>query len=85
MLCCNCKHKHYDPCEDTMVCDLFEDDFPEEYERKDGEGCIFNENTIKGRIKAKEEAIIEFYKEMLEEIERERGSNDIPGRTQTES
>lgn len=73
MLCCNCKHKHYDYCEDTMVCDLFEDDFPEEYERKDEEGCIFNEVTIVSRLKQKESEFINFIEGMAEEIERERG------------
>ena len=55
MLCSKCKHKHYDYAEDCMMCDLFDDEFPEEYERKDESGCIFNERTIVSRIKAKEE------------------------------
>lgn len=73
MLCCNCKHKHYDYCEDTMVCDLFEGDIPEECQRKDEEGCIFNEATIVSRIQQKELEFINFYKEMFEDIVKERG------------
>lgn len=68
MLCSKCKHKHFDYCEDCMVCDLFEDDFPEEYERKDERGCIFNERTIVSRIKVKEEEYYQFAKEMYQNI-----------------
>lgn len=66
MLCSKCKHKHYDYCEDCMECDLFADEFPEEYERKDECGCIFNERTIVSRIKAKEEEYHQFVKEMYQ-------------------
>ena len=66
MLCSKCKHMHYDYCEDCMECDLFEDDFPEEYQRKDEEGCIFNERTIISRLKAKEEEEKKFYDRLAE-------------------
>lgn len=66
MLCSDCKHKHYDYCEDCMECDLFEDEFPEEYERKDECGCIFNERTIVSRLKAKEEQERQFYQGLAE-------------------
>lgn len=72
MLCSKCNHKHYDYCEDCMECDLFEDEFPEEYERKDENGCIFNERTIVSRLKAKQEQEIKFYKKMYEDIVAER-------------
>lgn len=71
MLCSKCTHKHYDYADDCMECDLFEYEFPEEYERKDEEGCIFNERTIISRLKAKEEREIEFYKKMGEDIARD--------------
>lgn len=66
MLCSKCNHKHYDYCEDCMECDLFEDEFPEEYERKDECGCIFNERTIVSRLKAKEEQEIIFLQSVAE-------------------
>ena len=80
MLCSKCNHMHYDYCEDYMECDLFCDDFPEEYQRKDEEGCIFNERTIVSRIKAKQEEEAKFYQKMYEDMERElleeRGKNE---------
>ena len=68
MLCSKCKHMHYDYCEDCMECDLFEDEFPEEYQRKDECGCIFNERTIVSRLKAKEKEEIQFYQRMAEDM-----------------
>ena len=74
MLCSKCKHKHYDYTEDCMECDLFEYEFPEEYERKDENGCIFNERTIVSRIKAKEERDLKFLQEVCEDM-----ANDLLG------
>lgn len=68
MLCSKCKHMHYDYCEDCMECDLFYDEFPEEYQRKDEEGCIFNERTIIARIKAKEEQELKFLQEVCKDM-----------------
>ncbi len=68
MLCSKCKHKHYDYADDCMECDLFEYEFPEEYQRKDEEGCIFNERTIVSRIKAKEEEELKFLDKVCEDM-----------------
>ena len=76
MLCSKCKHKHYDHCEDCMECDLFEDDFPEEYQRKDECGCVFNERTIESRIKVKEEKYHQFVKELIIDFQKERARNE---------
>ncbi|MBR1904888.1 MAG: hypothetical protein IJ819_00295 [Clostridiales bacterium] len=51
-----------------MECDLFEYEFPEEYQRKDEEGCIFNERTIVSRIKAKEEEELKFLDKVCEDM-----------------
>ena len=76
MLCSKCNHMHYDYIEDCMVCDLFEDEFPEEYERKDENGCIFNERTIVSRLKAKAEQEIKFYQRMLEDMMTEQAESE---------
>lgn len=82
MLCSKCNHMHYDYCEDCMECDLFCNDFPEEYERKDGEGCIFNERTIISRLKAKQEQELETWKAIAESIIKE--SEERNGRSEEE-
>ena len=76
MLCSKCKHKHYDYADDCIECDLFEFEFPEEYQRKDEEGCVFNERTIVSRLKAKQEHEIKFYLKMYEDMVAEGEKNN---------
>lgn len=76
MLCSKCNHKHYDYIDNCMECDLFEYEFPEEYQRKDEEGCIFNERTIVSRLKAKEEEEMQFYQRMAEDMMAEQAESE---------
>ena len=60
MKCNNCEYLCYPECESNYTaCQVFGDSVPDEYERKDGEGCICNRRQLAKIFRQNEEAIAE--------------------------
>ena len=57
MKCINCEYLYYPEYESNYTsCRVFGDETPEEYERKDGEGCICNRKQLAKIIAQNEKA-----------------------------
>jgi hypothetical protein len=71
MRCSGCPYRYHPFSEYSYTsCRVFGDDTPEQYARKDGEGCICNRKTLAKLFKENEEAwmkeaasFVEWYKE----------------------
>ena len=70
MKCEGCKHIYYPYYEESYTeCEVFGDEIPEKYERKDGKGCICNERTLQKLLRLNEEAWAKECEEMVEFFE----------------
>ncbi len=57
MLCDTCEYLYHPECESNYTsCSVFGDSVPEQYERKDGMGCICNKRQLAKIQKENEEA-----------------------------
>lgn len=58
MTCNHCKYLCYPEYESNYTaCQVFGEEIPEEYERKDGEGCICNGRQLEKILRQNEEAL----------------------------
>ncbi len=58
MKCDNCKYIYYPEYESShTTCQVFGEEIPEKYERKDGEGCICNGRQLEKMLRQNEEAL----------------------------
>ena len=72
MRCSNCEYLYYPEYESNYTaCQVFGDEVPEEYERKDGEGCICNKRQLSKIFRQNEAAWLEDAKGFVEFMTRE--------------
>lgn len=61
MLCNNCEYLYYPEYESNYTsCRVFGEEIPEEYERKDGEGCKCNKKQLDKLNRKNEEAWLNY-------------------------
>lgn len=74
MKCSNCEYIYYPEYESNYTsCRVFGDETPDEYARKDGEGCICNKKQLSKMLQENEEAWMREAKAFVDWYEAESG------------
>lgn len=72
MKCSNCEYLYYPEYESNYTsCRVFGDETPDEYARKDGEGCICNGKQLSKMFRENEEAWMREAKAFVDWYEKE--------------
>lgn len=73
MKCSHCKYLYYPEYESNYTsCQIFGDDTPDKYTRKDGEGCTCNGKQLAKMYRENEKAWLEDKKAFVDWYEKER-------------